>query len=581
MFQYPLKDFPRPLRMNQPVSHRAGNGNEAPSCASRFCKEARQRVLSPTRFLFCLAVTSMLTAAVAERARAAPPDGSRPNVAIIIADDMGFSDLGCYGGEIETPNLNDLAADGLRFTQFYNTARCWPTRSCIMTGYYAQQVRMDPPKGKLPLWARVLPHYLKPLGYRAYHSGKWHVRAAPRPVADGGFDRSYRVDDQDRFFSPRRTALDDERLPPVQEGSGYYATTVIADHAVRFLKGHAAQNDDDPFFLYLAFTAPHFPLHALQKDIDRYRERYLAGWDVIRHRRYQRLREAGIVNCELSSPEPETIPHWNFPAEKLFAQIGPGEAPRAVPWDELSQQQRVFQATKVAIHAAMVDRVDQEIGRVLNQLKTMNAYEKTVVFFLSDNGASAEQIIRGDLHDPEAAPGSAKSYLCLGPGWSTAANTPFRRHKSWVHEGGCATPLIVHWPKGISARGELRHNVGHCIDFVPTVVELAGGEVTPTWNGIKAPPLPGRSLVPAFAQDGSVDREFLYFSHGGNRALRAGNWKLVSPRDDDAWKLHDLTRDRAESVDLSARHADRVKQMETLWNQLDAEFARQAEVPAE
>ena len=515
----------------------------------------------------------------AGQCEAKPKSGSVPNIVIILADDLGYSDLGCYGGEIETPNLDRLAAGGLRFTQFYNTARCWPTRACILTGYYAQQVRMDPPKGRLPKWARVLPHYLEPLGYRSYHSGKWHLRGAPKAVADGGFDRSYMVLDQDRFFSPKRTSLDDVVLPPVKEGSGYYATVAIADHGVEFLRGHAREHGGEPFFLYLAFTAPHFPLHALQEDIDRYRERYLVGWDVVRQRRFQRQRDAGIIQCDLSELDPNTVPSWNLSAEKLHAVIGPGEAPRAVPWDELSEEQRQFQATKMAIHAAMVDRVDREIGRVLDQLKAMNAFENTVVFFLSDNGASAEQIIRADNHDPAAAPGSAKSYLCLGPGWSTAANTPFRKHKSWVHEGGAATPLVVHWPKGIAARGELRHDVGHCIDFTPTLVELAGGTVADT-RVVDAPPLPSKSLVPAFARSGVVDREFLFFHHGGNRALREGNWKLVSARDDhDIWELHDLAADRSELVDLSAKHPERAARMKAKWEELEAKFRRQAESP--
>ncbi|HIQ20867.1 MAG TPA: arylsulfatase [Planctomycetes bacterium] len=502
-----------------------------------------------------------------------------PNFVIIVADDMGFSDPGWYGGEIETPNLNRLAEGGLRFTQFYNTARCWPTRACILTGYYAQQVRMDPPRGRLPRWARVLPHYLKPLGYRCYHSGKWHLHGAPRTVEDGGFDRSYRVDDQDRFFSPQRTWLDDRRLPPVEEGSGYYATTAIADHAVQFLQQHFRERGNQPFFLYLAFTSPHFPLHALQGDIDKYRDRYRAGWDAIRRQRYQRLRNMGIVHCALSEREPETVPHWNFPPQRLLREIGPGEAPRAVAWAELSEQQQEFQATKMAIHAAMVDRMDQEIGRVLGQLEAGRAIENTVIFFLSDNGASAEQIIRGDMHDPAAPPGSARSYLCLGPGWSTAANTPFRRHKSWVHEGGISTPLIVHWPRGITAGGRLRHAVGHCIDFVPTLLELAGAKPSETWNGAAVPPLPGRSLVPAFAEDRSIQRDFVYFHHGGNRALRTGDWKLVAGREAATWELHDLASDRCESVDLAAEQPDRVRRMADLWKRLDQQFRRVAGSP--
>jgi arylsulfatase len=435
---------------------------------------------------------------------------------------------------------------------------------------------MDPPRGRLPAWARVLPHYLKPLGYRSYQSGKWHLHGAPKPVADGGFDHSYVIHDHDRHFYPRNHELDDKRLPPVQPGSGYYSTIGIADYALRFLKEHADRHAEKPFLLYLAFISPHFPLHAIQEDIDRYRDRYRVGWDAIRQERWQRMREMGIVNCELSKPDTQIIPGWNLPAAKLAEQIGPGEAPRAVPWKDLTDAQRRFQATKMAIHAAMVDRIDREIGRVLEQLKAMGAYEDTVILFVSDNGASAEQIIRGDRHDPAAAPGSGKSYLCLGPGWSTASNTPLRLHKSWVHEGGIASPLIVHWPAGLKAHGELRHAPCHFVDLIPTMVELAGGQVEPTWNQQKAPPLAGRSLVPALAGDVAIEREYLYFHHMTNRAIRVGDWKIVSAGKDAPWELYDLKTDRCESNDLAARHGEKVRELSALWQQLDEKFREQA-----
>jgi len=501
-----------------------------------------------------------------------------PNILIIVADDLGFSDIGSYGGEIQTPNLDKLAAYGLRFTQFYNTARCWPTRACLLTGYYAQQVRMDPPHGRLPPWTRVLPHYLKPLGYRCYHSGKWHLHGAPRPVADAGFDRSYKLDDHDRYFHPQKHMEDDRPLPPVPPGSGFYVTTAIADHAIRCLKEHAEKHPDKPFFQYLAFTSPHFPLHALPEDIDRYRERYLEGWDVVRRRRWERLQELGIVRCAPAPLDPNLTPRYF--KKDLPSQIGPGEVSHAVPWTELTPEQRKFQATKMAIHAAMVDRMDREIGRVLQQVRGMGAWENTVIFFLSDNGADATLLVRGEGHNRAAPPGSAESYLCLGPGWASASNTPFRRHKIWVHEGGIATPLIVHWPKGIQARGELRHDVGHVIDFVPTVLEVVGSCATDTWNGVRVPPLPGRSLVPAFSRDGAVQRPFLFFKHEGNRAIRMGPWKLVSAQEDnDVWELFDLTTDRGERVNLAGTHSDRVKEMEATWKRLDQEYRRQAETP--
>ncbi len=500
----------------------------------------------------------------------------RPNILIILADDLGFSDLGCYGSEIATPNLDRLANNGLRFTQFYNTARCWPTRGALMTGYYPQQVRMDPPKGLFAEWTRTLPQYLQPLGYRSYHSGKWHVHGAPKAVADAGFDHSYYLGDHNHNFAPQQHLEDDQPLPPVKPGSGYYTTTAIAEHAISYLKEHAAKHPNEPFFSYVAFTVPHFPLQAPAEDIARYRDTYQAGWPAIREARYRRQKEMGIINCALSEPEPEITAPSGTAADLEI--LGPGETRHAVLWESLTAGQKTFQATKEAIHAAMVDRMDQEIGRVINQVKAMGALDNTVIFFFSDNGASAEIMVRGDGHDRSAPPGSAASYLCLGPGGSTVANTPFRRHKIWVHEGGISTPLIVHWPKGIAARGELRHDVGHVIDFVPTLLELAGGQAGDTWHGAKVPPLPGRSLVPAFAKDGAVKRDFLFFSHSGNHALRVGDWKLVSANDNaDAWELYNLATDRAESSNLAAKQPGRVKEMAARWQALDTGFSRLAD----
>lgn len=509
----------------------------------------------------------------------APARTRPPNFLIILADDMGFSDIGCYGGEIETPQLDKLAAGGVRFTHGYSTARCWPTRACITTGYYAQQVRMDPPKGRLPQWARLLPHYLRPAGYRSYHSGKWHVRGAPKPCADGGFDRSYKLDDHDRHFYPRVHQEDDQPLPAVKPDSGYYTSTYMADHMIRCLKEHAQHHADKPFFGYLAFTVPHFPLHAFQDDIARYRERYAAGWDAVREARWRRLRESGIVNCALPPLETAFTPRY-FKKEFLES-LGPGEELHPIPWKELTAEQQAFQATKMAIHAAMIDRMDRDIGRVIEQVRAMGALDDTVIFFLSDNGADATILIRGDKHDPQAAPGSGPSYLCLGPGWASASNAPFRRHKIWVHEGGIATPWIVHWPNGIKARGELRHDQCHVIDFVPTLLELAGIKPPDDAAGAKAPPLPGKSIVPAFARDGAVPRDFLYFHHEGNRALIEGNWKIVSAREDkDAWELHDLSTDRCESVNLASKAPDRLRRMTERWRELEAQFRAQADAQA-
>ena len=500
----------------------------------------------------------------------------KPNFLVIVADDMGFSDAGCYGGEIATPNLDRLAGNGLRFTQMYSTGRCWPSRACILTGYYAQQIRMDPPKGRLPAWCRLAPHFLKPMGYRCYHSGKWHVRGAPMPVKDGGFDHSYLLGDHNRFFSPRKHWADDQALPPVATDSGYYATTHIADRAIQYLQEHARKHADRPFLTYLAFTSPHFPLHALQKDIARYRARYAVGWDAVRQARWRRMREMGLVTCGLSKLVPEIIPGWNLPAEQLRKRIGPGEVARAVPWAGLTDPQKAHQATKMAIHAAMIDRMDREIGRVLDQLKAMDAFEDTVIFFVSDNGASAEQIIRGDMHDPSAPPGSWRTFLCLGPGWSTASNTPLRLHKSWVHEGGIASPLIVHWPAGLRARGELRHNPGHFVDLLPTILELAGCRPSPRWKDLAVPPMAGRSLAPVLTKDHSAPHEFLYFHHMGNRAIRVGDWKLVAAGKGGPWELYNLRTDRCEQKNLAARHGEKVRELSETWQRHETAFRRQA-----
>jgi arylsulfatase len=516
---------------------------------------------------------------------------SRPNVVVILADDLGFSDLGCYGGEIETPVLDGLAKNGLRFTQFYNTARCWPSRAALLTGYYAQQVRRDAlpngPKaggqGTRPVWARLLPDMLKPMGFRSYHSGKWHVDG---PRLAGGFDRSYSLEDHNSFFAPQNHFEDDKKLPPVDPQHPSYVTTMIADHAITCLQEHAKQHGDKPFFSYVAFTSPHFPLHALAEDIAKYRDKYGGGWNAARDARWQRQKAMKLLTCGLSAPEHEVGPPYAFP--DAIEKLGPGEINRPLPWNELTAEQRDFQAAKMAVHAAMVDRMDREIGRFVEQLRAMNAFDNTLIFFCSDNGASAELMVRGNGHDPKAPPGSDPTYLCLGPGWSNAANTPFRRHKTWVHEGGISTPLVVHWPKGIAARGELRHDPSHLIDLVPTVLEAVGGKMFETWQGQAVPRAPGQSLLPAFTKSGSVSRESLWWLHENNKAIRVGDWKLVTAANQPtagaaAWELYDLGKDRAESNNLAAKLPEKVRELEQTWTKATDEFRELAtrDLPAD
>jgi len=505
----------------------------------------------------------------------------RPNVLLILADDLGYSDLGCYGGEIATPNLDSIAANGLRFTQFYNTSRCWPTRGALLTGYYPQQIRRDTlPSGiggggdqnKRPGWAELLPKRLREAGYRSYHTGKWHIDG--KPVAEG-FDRSYLLQDQGRFFNPLKHFKDDEPLPPVEKDSGYYGTVALADHAVEVLKEHAANHAEAPFFHYLAFAAPHFPLHALPEDIALYQNTYNEGWEVVRARRWERMRKLGLLDGELSRPEGDLGPPYHFP--DALATLGPGEIDRPVPWKSLTEAQRKFQAGKMAIHAAMIHRMDLEIGRVFDQIRAMGRWDDTLVLFLSDNGASAEIMVRDDGHDPSLPPGSAGTYLCLGPGWSTVSNTPFRRHKTWTHEGGISTALIVSWPAGIAARGEIRTTPGHVIDVFPTVLELAGAKPL-----ADAPPAPGKSLVSVFEKDAGPIHDSLWWYHDGHKALRRGDWKAVAPKGE-PWELYDLASDRDESTDLAVARAEKLRELVSEWDRLTAGFntLASADLPAE
>ncbi|HEU5117807.1 MAG TPA: arylsulfatase, partial [Isosphaeraceae bacterium] len=447
-----------------------------------------------------------------------------------------------------------LAKNGLRFTQFYNTGRCWPSRAAFLTGYYAQQVNRDP--GKLrPKWAALLPDLLKPAGYRSYHSGKWHVDG---PVLEGGFARSYLIDDHNRHFNPQNHSIDDKKLPAATLEDDYYSTRDIAKHAVNWLGEQERNPEKAPFFLYVAFISPHFPIHALPEDIAKYKGRYDEGWDVLRQERWARQKKMGLFDesFSLSIRDPKTIPSWNLEESKLKAQLGAGEVGHAVAWESLNDEEKAFQARKMEIHAGMVDRIDQEVGRVLKKLEAMGELENTIVLFASDNGASAEQIIRGDGHDPSLPPGSAGTFLSLGPGWSTASNTPFRLHKSWNHEGGISTPLIVHWPKGIAAKNEFRHTPGHFVDLAPTLLDLAGLTPPETFDGARRPPFPGRSLVPAFAKDVTIDRDFLFFKHTINRALIKDEWKIVATGNKAPWELYNLANDRGETNNLAETYPE-------------------------
>ena len=503
---------------------------------------------------------------------ATPPNviAEKPNIIFILADDSGFSDLGCYGSEIETPNLDGLAQNGLMFTQFYNTGRCWPTRAALMSGYYPHMVHRDKlpnlnilggNRGARQPWARLLPDFLKPLGYRNYHSGKWHIDGK---VLAAGFDRSLDMRNQGNFFTAKGNTINDQPVKIKSDEEDYYATTANADHAIACLQEHAEKYADQPFFHYIAFIAPHFPLHAKPEDIQKYATKYVAGWDQMRADRYQRQLDRKLHNTTLSKLEPDVGPPYHFP--DAFEKLGSGEINHPADWAELTAAQQNFQATKMAIHAAMVDRMDHEIGRILKQLKTMQVFDNTLIFFASDNGASAEIMVRNGGHDPLAAAGSAASYLCLGPGFSSACNTPFRRHKTWVHEGGISTPLVAHWPAGIAARGEIRRTPSHVIDIVPTILDVLEIKKPESWKGEPIPPSPGKSLLPAFAEDLTIQRDSLWWFHEGNRAIRVGDFKLVAAKNN-PWELYDLSDDRAESNNLITQYPAKAANLKEQWGE--------------
>jgi len=480
-------------------------------------------------------------------ARAAAP-AAKPNIIVIMADDMGFSDLGCYGSEIATPNLDKLAAGGLRFTQFYNTARCCPTRAALLTGLYSHQAgvgHMVDNKGRPGYEGRLndrcvtIGEALRPAGYRTYLSGKWHVgEARPHWPVDRGFDRSYSlVSGGTNYFrlDPNRIlARDGEKITPPAD---WYVTDAITDNAVAFLADHG--KSDKPFFLYVAYTAPHWPLHAHPQDIAKYRGKYKAGWDALRQSRRQKMIELGIVDAKWPlTPRDKGVPAWE-------------NAKNHDDWD-----------VRMAVYAAQIDRMDQGIGKVLAQVKAQGAEANTLVLFLADNGGCAEIIDRGK---PGVPAGPADSFLSYGVGWANASNTPFRLYKHWVHEGGIATPLIASWPATIQKPAST-NQPGHVIDLMATCVDAAGAEYPRTFKDRPITPLEGKSLLPIFLGQTRPGHTAIFWEHEGNRAVRQGKWKLVARHKGD-WELYDLEADRTEMANQAAKQPEKVKELAALHEQ--------------
>jgi arylsulfatase A-like enzyme len=525
----------------------------------------------------------------------------KPNIIVIMSDDMGYSDIGCYGSEIDTPNLNQLADGGLRFTQFYNTARCCPTRAALLTGLYSHQAGIGwmmadnghaGYRGDLNKRSVTFAEALKPAGYRTYMSGKWHVTKHISPDGPShnwprqrGFDRFYgTIHGAGSFFDPNTLMRDNTMISPYADPKytpeEYYYTDAISDHAVRFIREHEESHQDAPFLMYVSYTAAHWPMHALEKDIAKYKGKYDAGYAAIRQKRFEKMKTLGVIapDAELS-PADET-------------------------WEDMPFKE--WDIRNMEVYAAMVDNMDQGIGRIVQSLKDTNRFEDTLILFFQDNGGCAEnygrnmgQWKKGNypkradqptlkplaadhlqkhmqpkqtrdgwpvLTGPGVMPGPADTYIGYGRGWANVSNTPFRTYKHWEHEGGISSPLIVHWPAKVVRKGGIEHQPGHLIDIMATCVDVSEADYPAEFGGERIQPMEGVSLVPAFLGERLSREAPLYWEHEGNRAVRVGDWKLVSKRSVGEWELYDLSKDRSELHDLAEAQPERVKAMAARWH---------------
>jgi len=499
-----------------------------------------------------------------------PAAARRPNIIVILADDLGFSDVGCYGSEIRTPNLDGLAQSGVRFTHFRNTARCCPSRASLLTGLYAHQTgvgHMVNPRASLPGYQGdlnnkcvTIAQVLRGAGYQTMISGKWHVtpnnaRKHNWPL-QRGFDRFYGIiAGGASYYQPWTLTRDNDPIEP--EGADYYLTDAIGRNAARYIDDAARR--PDPFFLYVGFTAPHWPLHAFESDIERYRGRYRDGWDALRAERHERQIRAGLVDAKwgLTARDAE-VPAWK-------------DAP-----------DREWQQRRMEVYAAQIDRLDRNVGTILESLRRSGREQETLILFLADNGGCAENLPPGRINnnspkqardgrpmrpgnDPSILPGGEDTFASYGVGWANASNTPFRRYKHWVHEGGIASPLIARWPGGIGGGGTVTHENGHIIDIMATCVDVAGTRYPDLHNREHITPMEGRSLVPAFHGKKVARSDAFYWEHEGNRAVVDGRWKLVS-RFPDRWELYDLEADRCEMRDRAAADPARAERMVARYN---------------
>ncbi len=513
----------------------------------------------------------------------APPEVEKPpNIILIMADDMGFSDIGSYGGEIQTPNLDQLSENGVNFTQFYNQARSCPTRASLLTGLYPHQTGIgsmtydsghDSYRGDLNYQCVTMAEILGNAGYSTYMTGKWHVtkhegfwsgdvdrKSKHNWPVQRGFDKFFgTIIGAGSFFDPITLVEGNEPVEPDKEE--FYYTDAINDYAVQYIKEHIQSGSDEPFFAYVSHVAPHWPLHALPEDIERYDGMYDKGWDQVRKERYEKMKSIGLID-----EDDELTPR----------------DPRVPPWEEEEHQEWRIRAMEV--YAAQIDRMDQGIGRIIETLEQNDQLDNTMIIFLSDNGGCAEVLSEdwGDHlffpdetrdgepvqigNDPDYMPGPEETYQSYGIGWANVSNTPFRLYKHFIHEGGIATPLIVHWPEGIKNHGEWIEYPSHIIDLMPTFLDISGAEYPEQFNEEDILPLEGRSLMPYIREDKPQREDPLFWEHNGNRAVRDGKWKLVQRRNQEEWELYDMEVDRTELNDLSSKKPEKVSELKDKYD---------------
>jgi|TARA_B110000467_G_scaffold161953_1_gene184083 arylsulfatase A-like enzyme len=471
---------------------------------------------------------------------------ARPNIILIMVDDMGWSDIGCYGGEIQTPNLDRLAGEGMRFTQFYNNAKCTTTRASIVTGLWPRRT------GELLKTNMVtLGEVMQDAGYATALSGKWHLgHGETTHPYNRGFQEFYGLlDGCCNFFNPVQPDPDykggktrvfghnDQGVTSFP--SDYYSTDAFTDHAIETITKVVKEDPDRPFFHHITYTAPHYPLHAKPEDIAKYKGKFMMGWDKMREQRYARQVEIGLIDAK------------RYP-------LSQGDS-RSYAWETADQE---FEDNRMAVYAAMVDSVDQNIGRLLQTLKELKVDDNTLICFLSDNGGCAEEPGGRDPNERNAGPGD--DYVAVGPAWGWAQNTPFKRYKQWLHEGGSNTPMIAWWPNQIEAN-TINEQPGHIIDFMATFIDMAGAKYPETYNGKDILPLEGKSMLPVFKGKQRQGHDFYAWEWTGNRAYRVGDMKAVWDKLVKQWELYDLSVDRTENVNLASAHPETTQRLAKAW----------------